>query len=148
MTGTVLPLWLEAIVALLVVLGASLALLGSLGLLTLKSFFERVHAPAIIATLGCWCVVLGTVLFFSFQSHQMAAHGILIAVFLALTVPVVTIFLMRTGLFRARLAGQDVPPPLSHGGEGGAAKALRTGDQLDLAASSEDDAALNAAEGS
>lgn len=145
---TALPLWADIAASVLIVVGAVVALIGSYSLMHLRSFFERVHAPAIIATLGCWCVVLGTVLFFSFQSHQMAAHGILIAVFLALTVPVVTIFLMRTGLFRARLAGQDVPPPLSHGGEGGAAKALRTGDQLDLAASSEDDAALNAAEGS
>ena len=145
---TALPLWADIAASVLIVVGAVVALIGSYSLMHLRSFFERVHAPAIIASLGCWCVVLGTVLFFSFQSHQMAAHGILIAVFLALTVPVVTIFLMRTGLFRARLAGQDVPPPLSHGGEGGAAKALRTGDQLDLAASSEDDAALNAAEGS
>ena len=45
----VLPLWLEIIVALLVLAGAGLALLGSTGLLRLPTFFERVHAPAIMA---------------------------------------------------------------------------------------------------
>ena len=112
-----LPLWAEITVAALVLMGALVALLGSFGLLRLRSFFERVHAPAIIATLGCWCVMYGTVLYFSLQNHVVAAHGMLIAVFLAVTVPVTNIFLMRTGLFRARRAGQEVPPPLSGTGE-------------------------------
>ena len=113
MTGAALPLWLEAIVALLVLLGASLALLGSLGLLTLKTFFERVHAPSIIATAGCWCIMHATVIYFSVQEHKLAVHAILIAIFIAITVPVTTIFLMRAALFRARRSGEDVPPSLS-----------------------------------
>ena len=145
---TALPLWADIAASVLIVVGAVVALIGSYSLMHLRSFFERVHAPAIIATLGCWCVVLGTVLFFSFQSHQMAAHGILIAVFLALTVPVVTIFLMRTGLFRARLAGQPVPAPLSRGGEGGAAKAERAGELASAGIPPEARAALDAAEDS
>lgn len=145
---TALPLWADIAASVLIVFGAVVALIGSYSLMHLRSFFERVHAPAIIATLGCWCVVLGTVLFFSFQTHQMAAHGILIAVFLALTVPVVTIFLMRTGLFRARLAGQPVPAPLSRGGEGGAAKAERAGEPASANLSPGARAALDAAEDS
>ena len=145
---TALPLWADIAASVLIVVGAVVALIGSYSLMHLRSFFERVHAPAIIATLGCWCVVLGTVLFFSFQSHQMAAHGILIAVFLALTVPVVTIFLMRTGLFRARLAGQPVPAPLSRGGEGGAAKAERAAERVSADLSPGARAALDAAEDS
>lgn len=112
-----LPLWADIAVSLLVLAGAVIALTGSLSLLRLPNFFERVHAPAVIATLGCWCVMYGTVLYFSLQSHVVAAHGMLIAVFLAVTVPVTNIFLMRTGLFRARLAGKNVPPPLSGSGE-------------------------------
>lgn len=145
---TPLPLWADIAASVLIVVGALVALIGSYSLMHLRSFFERVHAPAIIATLGCWCVVLGTVLFFSFQTHQMAAHGILIAVFLALTIPVVTIFLMRTGLFRARLAGQPVPAPLSRGGEGGAAKAERAGEPASAHLSPGVRAALDAAEDS
>ncbi|MGP1680956.1 MAG: monovalent cation/H(+) antiporter subunit G [Giesbergeria sp.] len=114
---TALPLWADIVVSVLVLAGAVIALIGSLSLVRLRSFFERVHAPAVIATLGCWCVMYGTVLYFSLQDHVVAAHGILIAVFLAVTVPVTNIFLMRTGLFRARLAGQDVPAPLSAGKE-------------------------------
>ena len=117
MTETVaaaaLPLWLEIIVAALVLGGAGLALLGSSGLLRLPTYFERVHAPSIIATLGCWLIMHGTVLYFSVADGELALHAILIAVFVAITVPVTTIFLMRAALFRARQAGKKVPPSLS-----------------------------------
>jgi multicomponent K+:H+ antiporter subunit G len=109
----VLPLWLEIIVAALVLGGALLALLGAVGLLRLRTFFERVHAPSVIATLGCWLIVHATVLYFSVADQSLALHALLIAVFVAITVPVMSIFLMRAGLFRARLAGEAVPPSLS-----------------------------------
>ena len=112
-TTAVLPLWLEIIVAVLVLSGAGIALLGSTGLLRLRTFFERVHAPAIIATLGCWLIMHGTVLYFSVADRSLALHALLIAVFVATTVPVMSIFLMRAALFRARQMGQDVPPSLS-----------------------------------
>ena len=108
-----LPLWAEITVAALVLMGALVALLGSFGLLRLRSFFERVHAPAIIATLGCWCVMYGALLYFSFRGQGLAVHLLLIAVFIAVTVPITTIFLMRASLFRARQMGKDVPPSLS-----------------------------------
>ena len=114
MSGAVaLPLWLEILVAALVLAGAALALLGAAGLLRLRTFFERMHAPAIIATLGCWLIMHGTVLYFSVADRSLALHALLIAVFVAVTVPVMSIFLMRAALFRARQTGQDVPPSLS-----------------------------------
>ena len=109
----VLPLWLEVIVAILVLMGAAMALLGSLGLLRLRSFFERVHAPSIIATMGCWLIMHGTVIYFSVADHRLALHALLIAVFVAVSVPIMSVFLMRAALFRARQMGQDVPPALS-----------------------------------
>ena len=109
----VLPLWLEIIVAVLVLAGAALALLGSIGLLRLPTFFERVHAPSIIATLGCWLIMLGTVLYFSVADSSLALHALLIAVFVAITVPIMSIFLMRAALLRARQMGLNVPPSLS-----------------------------------
>ena len=109
----VLPLWLEIIVAVLVLAGAALALLGSIGLLRLPTFFERVHAPSIIATLGCWLIMHGTVLYFSVADSSLALHALLIAVFVAITVAIMSIFLMRAALFRARQMGLDVPPSLS-----------------------------------
>ncbi|CAN7403654.1 monovalent cation/H(+) antiporter subunit G [Acidovorax sp. LjRoot66] len=112
-TTALLPLWLEIVVAALVLLGAGMALLGATGLLRLPTFFERLHAPSIAATMGCWCIMHATVIYFSVADGSLALHALLIAGFVAVTVPVTSIFLMRAALFRARQAGQDVPPSLS-----------------------------------
>lgn len=118
MTEQALPLWLDISVSLLVLAGAAIALLGSFGLLRLKSYFERVHAPAIIATMACWCVMHATLLYFSVIGDGLAVHALLIALFVAVTVPVTNVFLMRAALFRARRMGKDVPPNLSRSSTG------------------------------
>ncbi|MGB3449107.1 MULTISPECIES: monovalent cation/H(+) antiporter subunit G [unclassified Simplicispira] len=113
MTDQPLALWAEITIAALVLLGAVIALIGSMGLLRLKDYYERVHAPAMIATMGCWSIMHASVLFFSLQGHGFAAYPLLIAVFVAITVPVTNIFLMRAALFRARRSGQNVPASVS-----------------------------------
>ena len=110
---TTLPLWCQILVAALALGGAIIAFLGSMGLWRLGSYFERVHAPSIIATMGCWLIMHATWIYFSVSGQGFVMHSVLIANFIAVTVPITTIFLMRAALFRARRAGQDVPPPLS-----------------------------------
>ena len=112
--GVDLPLWAQILVAALVFLGALIALMGSLGLLRLKSYFERVHAPPIIATMGCWLIMHATWIYFSVSGQGFVMHSVLIAIFVAVTVPITTIFLMRAALFRSRRSGEDVPPTLSN----------------------------------
>lgn len=113
MTPADLPLWAQITVATLALLGAGIALVGSLGLLRLKTYFERVHAPAIIATLGLWCTMHAAIVYFSVLGQRLALHPLLIALFIAITVPVTNVFLMRAALFRARRAGHNVPANLS-----------------------------------
>ena len=105
------PLWVDALTAMLVVVGALAALVGSFGLLRLKSFFQRVHAPTLGATLGTWSFVLAAAVRISFDRGQLYLHTLLIAVFIALTVPVTTIFLVRAAVFRSRMRGEEVPVP-------------------------------------
>ena len=113
MTDVQLPLWAEIAIAVLVLAGSIVALLGSLGLMRLQSYFERVHAPSIIATMGCWLIMWGSFVFFSVTGEGFALHALLIAIFIAVTVPITTIFLMRAALFRARRGGLKVPPSIS-----------------------------------
>lgn len=105
------PLWVDALTALLVVVGALAALLGSFGLLRLKSFFQRVHAPTLGATLGTWGFALATAVQISYEHGQLYLHALLIAVFIALTAPVTTLFLMRAAVFRGRMRGEKIPMP-------------------------------------
>lgn len=116
MTPEHLPLWLDLTVSVLVLCGAAIALIGAWGLLTLPRFFSRVHAPAIIATLATWCIVHPAWLYFWLALDNPAPHVLLIALFVAITAPITSIFLMRAALFRSRRAGAaDVPEPLSGG---------------------------------
>jgi multicomponent K+:H+ antiporter subunit G len=105
------PLWVDALTASLVVVGALAALIGSFGVLRLKSFFQRVHAPTLGATLGTWGFTLATAVQVSFERGQLYLHALLIAVFIGLTAPVTTVFLMRAAVFRARMRGEEIAVP-------------------------------------
>lgn len=110
MTAGLLPLWAEIVTAVLVVLGAAFAAIGSFGLVRLPTFFRRIHAPTIGATAGVWCIVLAAIVFFSALDGELFLHAILISLFIALTAPITTIFLMRAALFRERqIPGSAVP---------------------------------------
>jgi len=106
---TSLPLWVDVLTAVLVVTGALLALVGAFGLLRLPSFYQRIHTPTLGTTGATWLLTLATALQFSFVREQFFVHALLIALFIALTAPITTVFLMRAALFRDRLAGRDVP---------------------------------------
>ena len=107
-----LPPWAALAVALLVVLGAGLAFTGSIGLLRLRAFYERVHAPTLGTTLGIGCILLASMLFFSVLQTRFVLHEILIAVLTVVTTPVTLMLLVRAALYRDRREGNDaVPPP-------------------------------------
>jgi multicomponent K+:H+ antiporter subunit G len=112
MGATDIPFWLALSVAFLVLSGGALTLLGSIGLLRLQDFYERVHAPTLAATLGIGFVLLGSMLFFSVQEGRFVLHEILIGVFVIMTTPVTLMVLARAALYRDRRSGDPgVPPP-------------------------------------
>ena len=104
-------LWVEIATAVLALAGSLFALIGAVGLLRLPTFFQRVHAPTLGATLGCWCLVLATVVYFSAKEDSLSVHAVLIGIFIALTAPITTVFLLRAALFRERRAGNPNVPP-------------------------------------
>ena len=59
-----LPLWVALPAALLVVVGSTLTLLGTLGLVTLKSFYDRLHAPTLGTSWGTAAILLASMLVF------------------------------------------------------------------------------------
>ena len=110
-----LPLWAEVLTGIFAVVGAAFAAIGSFGLVRLPTFFRRIHAPTLGATVGVWCMTIATIVYFSVQGASLFLHAVLIAIFVALTAPVTTIFLMRAALFRERvneMRAHKVPPAL------------------------------------
>lgn len=105
-----LPLWAALLTAFLVISGALIALIGSLGLLRLKNFYDRVHAPTLGTTLGTAGILLGSIVCFSVLQSRAVIHEILIAVFVTLTTPITLMLLARAALYRDRREGRlDVP---------------------------------------
>jgi multicomponent K+:H+ antiporter subunit G len=86
----------EMVAALLVLAGALFAFVGSLGLLRLGTFYERVHPPTMGTTLGTALVLAGSMVTFT------SSHEILIAVLMAVTTPVTYLLLVRAALRRDR----------------------------------------------
>jgi len=112
-----LSLWIEVPVALLLGTSGIFALGAAIGIVRFKTFFQRMHPPALAFSLAAWCVALATILYFSAQDEKLALHAWLITIFLALTTPVTTILLARTELFRRRQhdsGSEEVPVSLRH----------------------------------
>lgn len=105
----------------LVVLGALLVFTGSLGLLTLKTFYERVHPPTMGTTLGTGLMLIGSMLYFTALDARPVLHEILIGIFMTLSTPVTYMLLLRAALHRDRAEGRDPLQP----GDGGPADAQR-----------------------
>ncbi|MEH3085843.1 MAG: cation:proton antiporter [Xylophilus ampelinus] len=120
------PGWAEIATGCLVLLGSSMALLGSLGVLRLRTFFQRIHATTLGSTMGCWSMATATLVYSSAVEQRPVVHAVLISVFVGITIPVTTIFLMRAALFRKRQAGnQRIPGNLTAPREGGSADDVR-----------------------
>ncbi len=108
-----LPAWAALLVAVLVLCSALLAFIGSLGLLRLKNFYRRVHAPTLGTTLGTFLMLTASVVFFSVMQGRLVLHVILIGAFLTLTTPITLMLLVRAALARDRKEGiADVPAAL------------------------------------
>src|SRR3546814_7261908 len=90
-----IPLWAAIAIALLVVAGSSLALIGSFGLARIRNFYDRLHAPTLGTSWGTGCVVLASMTLFSVLGSRPVVHELLIAAFIVLTTPVKLVLLGR-----------------------------------------------------
>ena len=107
-----LPSLVAVLVGLLVVLGAGLALIGSLGLLRLPTFYQRVHPPTMGTTLGVAFTLVAWILSFSVIESRPALQPIVIAVFAIVTTPVTYVLLVRAAVHRDRRSrDESVPKP-------------------------------------
>lgn len=105
------PAWAALLTALLLLLGAGLALIGSFGLLRFGSFYERIHAPTLGSTLGIGFVLIASMLFFSVLESRPVLHEVLITALMVVTTPITLMLLARAALYRDRAEGNDDVPP-------------------------------------
>lgn len=95
-----LPAWAAWLTAFFVLSGAALTLVGSVGLVTLQDFYQRVHAPTLGTSMGMAGILIGSIIFFSALEARPVLHELLIAIFVTITTPVTLMLLVRAARYR------------------------------------------------
>jgi multicomponent K+:H+ antiporter subunit G len=97
----------SAAVALLAIVCAAFALIGSIGLLRLPTFFERVHPPTLGTTAGVGFTLAASMLLFSALESRAVVDELLSAAFTLITTPVTYLLVVRAAKRRDGLAGEE-----------------------------------------
>ncbi|MFZ5505846.1 MAG: Na+/H+ antiporter subunit G [Pseudomonadota bacterium] len=77
----------EIIVVAMLLISAFFALVGAVGMLRFKDFFQRLHAPTKATTLGVGGVLIASMIY-SAANGRLGIHELLITLFLFVTAPV------------------------------------------------------------
>jgi multicomponent K+:H+ antiporter subunit G len=103
-----LPPWAQIVVAVLLVIGAAFALVGSWGLAKFRDFYRRLHGPSKATTLGVGCVLAASAIGFA-AAGRFSGHELLIVLFLFVTAPVSAHLLVKAVLARDPKARPPLP---------------------------------------
>ncbi|MET0359619.1 MAG: monovalent cation/H(+) antiporter subunit G [Pararhizobium sp.] len=109
------PIWAAIPAAMFLVLGAGLSLLGTLGLVRLHTFYDRIHAPTLATSWGAGGMVMASMIIFTAASARPVFHEILIGIFVTVTTPVTLMMLGRATLYRDRIENSpELPKSARH----------------------------------
>lgn len=109
------PVYVAVIIAVFILLGGGLTLIGAIGFLRLPSFYERIHAPTLATSWGTGGIMCASILFFSVAGGRVVAHEVLIGIFITVTTPITFMLLARAALHRDRHENNpDVPRKSGH----------------------------------
>jgi multicomponent K+:H+ antiporter subunit G len=97
-----IPSWAAILAAFFLLIGAGLTLVGSIGLVRLPTFYERIHAPTLGTSWGVAGVVLASIIVSSFTEGRPVLHEVLIGFFVSVTTPVTLMLLARASIERDR----------------------------------------------
>ncbi|WP_331372294.1 monovalent cation/H(+) antiporter subunit G [Sinorhizobium chiapasense] len=107
---TGLPTWAAFGVCTLLLFGAATTLIGSLGLLRLSNFYERLHAPTIATSGGTILICVASMLCFAVLQSRWIFHELLIIFFVTVTTPVTLALLGQAALYRDRFEERNGVP--------------------------------------
>jgi multicomponent K+:H+ antiporter subunit G len=103
------PLWLQIVVAALLVVGGFFTLVGAVGMVRFQDFFMRMHAPTKATTLGVGGLLLAA-LVVSWSQGLIGLQLLLITLFLFVTAPV-SANLMAQAAMHLRVPSKAPLPP-------------------------------------
>ena len=88
------------LVSALVVVGAAFTLVGTIGLVRLPSFYQRIHAPTLGTTLGTACIALASMIYFTAIGGRPVIYELALIAFITVPTPAGLIILVRAALLR------------------------------------------------
>ena len=95
-----IPLWAAMLISFFRLAGGFFTLVGCIGLVRFRSFYERIHGPALGTSFGAAGILIASILFFSILQSRPVLHEVLIAVFIVVTTPVTLMLLSRAVIHR------------------------------------------------
>lgn len=107
----------DILIAALIVLGGSFALIGSWGLARLPNLMARLHGPTKATTLGVGGCLMASMVYFPTHGMEFSVHELLVALFLFITAPISANMVAKAYLHERKIADDcglelepDVPP--------------------------------------
>ncbi|MDO9562281.1 MAG: Na+/H+ antiporter subunit G [Bradyrhizobium sp.] len=88
----------DIVISLLILVGATFALVGSIGLARLPDFFTRLHGPTKATTLGVGSVVIASLIHSGAATGGVSLRELAISLFLFITAPVSAHLLAKAAL--------------------------------------------------
>jgi multicomponent K+:H+ antiporter subunit G len=104
-----IPFVAEVIIAALLIIGGTFALIGSYGLIKLNDSMQRLHAPTKATTIGVGSALIASVAELWFAHGIVSIQEILIVLFLFVTAPLTALYLSKVQL-HLTLDRKDIPP--------------------------------------
>ena len=106
------------LVSAFVVVGAAFTLVGTIGLVRLPTFYQRIHAPTLGTTLGTVCIALASMIYFTAIGGRPVIYELALIAFITVTTPAGLIILVRAALLRdGSGAGRSSLPMAERDGE-------------------------------
>jgi len=109
---TEMPLWAAWLIVVLLLVGSGLTLLGAIGLVTFRNFYDRLHMPTLGTSWGIGALLLASLFYHSILEERLVIRELLITVFLLITTPVTLMMLARAALHRGSHEWRDLPQEL------------------------------------
>ncbi len=108
-----IPLIYAIPAAIFLLIGSTLTLLGTVGLVRLRSFYDRIHAPTLGTSWGTAGIMIASMILFSWQHERVVLHELVIGAFVMATTPVTLMLLGRAALHRDRAEKSPELPPIA-----------------------------------
>ncbi|MCB1567956.1 MAG: monovalent cation/H(+) antiporter subunit G, partial [Xanthomonadales bacterium] len=78
----------ELLISAMLLASSVFIVLGSLGLLRFRDFFQRLHAPTKATTIGVGCLLIASIFYHPLISGHSSPRELLITLFLFITAPI------------------------------------------------------------